>query len=412
MHKAIMPDVLSRLNLAFNPFEPAASGPPIGIPISPPPSLAERLKNFVETRRHARGPKVLVILGDYGTGKTCLLRWLHDHLLPDRRIKPFYFDNPGVHFYDLANRLLRTIGRKDFAKFIWEFAGPHLSTPYQGHLFRQTFEEYLSAESSLRRRHRQDIAEPLQTAIRSAGITSDEEIAHCLARIVTEAVRKPYFEYRDFLPSKTDSLVAEASEASYFRAILTTLARGSGADATAFLIDEFEEIGLQKRLTKRAAHDYLSTLKRLINLTHEQEDPLWLFLSMTPGAYQTTQDLEPALVERFAEGDGILQVDRLQQDDALTLVRSRLHAARRTSSTTADPNDLTGNGQILFPFPDDLPFSPKTRSNPRRLVKACSSAISSARDNTPLPFPAAYLQDIEARLFPTEITLTSDKTRS
>ena len=412
MHEAIMSDVLSRLELAFNPFEPAASGPPVGIPIAPAPALADRLNDFVDTRRRTPGPKVLVVLGDYGTGKTCLLRWLHDHLLPDRRIKPFYFDNPGVHFYDLANTLLRTIGRKDFAKFIWEFAGPHLSTSYQGHLFRQSFEAYLSAESSSRRGRRQDIAEPLQTAIRSAGITPDEEIANCLARIVTEAVRKPYFEYRDFLPSKTDSLVAEASEAPYFRAILTTLARGSGAAAIAFLIDEFEEIGLQKRLTKRAAYDYLSTLKRLINLTHEQDSPLWLFLSMTPDAYQTTQDLEPALVERFAEGDGVLRVDRLQQDDALTLVRSRLHAARSASSTTSDPSSRTENRRILFPFPDDLPFSPTTCSNPRRLVKACSSAISGARDDTPLPFPAAYLQDIEARLFPIETTPTSGDPRS
>ena len=159
-----MSDMLSKLDLAFNPFEPAASGPPVGIAISPPDPVAERLRNLVETSHHAPGPKVFVILGDYGTGKTCLLRWLHDRLLPDQRIKPFYFDNPGVHFYDLANMLLRTIGRKDFAKFIWEFAGPHLSKPYQRNLFRQGFEEYLTVQSRSRRGGRQDIVEPLQRA--------------------------------------------------------------------------------------------------------------------------------------------------------------------------------------------------------------------------------------------------------
>ena len=403
-----MPDMLSKLGLAFNPFEPAASGPPVGIATSPPRPLADRLSNFVETRRHARGPKVLVILGDYGTGKTCLLRWLHDRLLPDQRIKPFYFDNPGVHFYDLANTLLRAIGRKDFAKFIWEFAGQHLSTSYQRNLFRQGFEEYLSVQSRPRRRDRQDVVEPLQKAIMSAKVTSDEEIAHCLARIVTDAVRKPYFEYRDFLPSKTGSLVAEAAEAPYFGAILTTLARGSGTDAIAFLIDEFEEIGLQKRLTKRAAHDYLSTLKRLINLTQQQDSRFWLFLSMTRDAYQTTKDLEPALVERFAEHDGVLRIESLQENDALTLIRSRLHAARpRNSKTSGD-----GNGHTLFPFPDNVPFSPNTRSNPRRLVKACSSAVSDAREDTPLPFSADYLQDVEDRLFATEPDPISDDPQS
>ena len=398
-----MSDMLSKLDLAFNPFEPAASGPPVGIAISPPDPLAERLRNLVETSHHAPGPKVFVILGDYGTGKTCLLRWLHDRLLPDQRIKPFYFDNPGVHFYDLANMLLRTIGRKDFAKFIWEFAGPHLSKPYQRNLFRQGFEEYLTVQSRSRHGGRQDIVEPLQRAVMSAGVTSDEEIAHCLARIVTDAVRKPYFEYRDFLPSKTESLVAEAAEAPYFGAILTTLVRGSGADAIAFLIDEFEEIGLQKRLTRRAAHDYLSTLKRLINLTQQQDNRFWLFLSMTRDAYQTTKDLEPALVERFPR-DSVLSIAPLRKHDALTLIRSRLRVARPRNSTGGG----NGNDHTLFPFPADVLFSPNVHSNPRRLVKACSSAISAAGDDTPLPFSTDYLKEIEDRLFTIETDPTSD----
>ncbi len=394
-----MPDLLQKLDLAFNPFEPAASGPPIGIGISPPPALETQMRSLVDTRRTARGPKVFVLIGDYGTGKTCLLHWLCDDLLPAHRIRSFYFDNPGVHFYDLANSLLRTIGRKDFAKFIWELAGPHVSAGYQGNLFRKSYEEYLLAESWPRRQRPQGVAGPLQTAIMEAGVTPDEEIAHCLARIVTDAVRKPYFEYRDFLPRQTGSLVAEAEEAPYFGAILKTLSRGSGAAAVAFLIDEFEEIGLQKRLTKRAAHDYLTTLKRLLNLAQKEDNQFWLFLSMTPDAYRTTRDLEPGLVERFAEHDGVLQVEPLQPDDAVTMIASRLCAARPENSTNR-------NGRNLFPFPQDIPFNPNTRSNPRRLVKACSSAISAADDATRVPFSKDYLKGIEAKLFSNEPTTT------
>ena len=390
-----MPDLPPALDLAFNPFEPAASGPPIGIPFSPPSPLESRLRDLVQTLAHARGPKVIVILGDYGAGKTCLLQWLHDDLLPKHRIRPYYFDNPGVHFYALANTLLRTIGRKDFAKFIWELAGPYVQTPYQQSFFRTSFEEYLLAESRPTRRPPQEIAAPLQAAIRAAGVTVDEQIAHCLARIVTDAVRKPYFEYRDFLPRGKESLVAEAEEAGYFGAILKTLSRGSGAAATAFLIDEFEEIGLQKRLTRRAAHDYLSTLKRLINLTQKEDNPFWLFLSMTPDAYDTTCELETGLQQRFTEHDCVLEIEPLQPDDITVLIRSRLDAARpRTPENPAR--------QHLFPFPEDLPFSPATRANPRRLVKVCSSALSAADETTPVPFTSAYLQSIEAKLFSTE----------
>ena len=89
--------------------------------------------------------KAIVVVGEYGFGKTCLLQWLHHRILPERRIKSFYFHNPGVQFYDLANALLKTIDRKDFAKFIWEYAGPHVPTPYQSSLFPRSFEEYLSS---------------------------------------------------------------------------------------------------------------------------------------------------------------------------------------------------------------------------------------------------------------------------
>ncbi len=68
-----MPDLPTALDLTFNPFEPAASGPPIGIPFSPSGALESRLRNLVPALARTRGSKAIVILGDYGAGKTCLL---------------------------------------------------------------------------------------------------------------------------------------------------------------------------------------------------------------------------------------------------------------------------------------------------------------------------------------------------
>ena len=89
--------------------------------------------------------------------------------------------------------------------------------------------------------------------------------------------------------------MAEAEEAPYFGAILKTISKGVNAEAIAFLIDEFEEVGLQKRLTRRAAYDYLGTLKRLINLSQSADSEFWVFLSMTPDSYETTVEMDPAL---------------------------------------------------------------------------------------------------------------------
>ena len=331
-----MSNILQKLGLEFNPFEPAATGAPLSGKLVPPSALVSRVQQVLDLHQSGHGVKAIVIVGEYGTGKSCLLRWLHDDIFPERQIKSFYFDNPGVQFYDLANALLRTIGRKDFAKFIWELAGSYVSEPYQRSLLQPGgYEEYLSAP--LRSRREQDVTTPLQDAIMAANVTTDEEIANCLARVVTDSKKKPYFQYRDFIPRQSGSLVAEGEEAPYFGAILGTIARGYGASGVAFLVDEFEEIGLQKRLTKRAAHDYLATLKRLLNLAENEENDFWLVLSMTPDAYDTTCELEPALSQRFSQ---VLRVEPLTADDAIALMRSRLVEAQTKQSGGTEGRSL------------------------------------------------------------------------
>ena len=356
-----MSNIPKKLRLDFNPFEPAATGAPLQAKLSPPKKLESRMKELLDLHQKGTGVKAIVIVGEYGTGKTCLLQWLHSEVFPDRQIKSFYFDNPGVQFYDLANMLLRTIGRKDFAKFIWELAGSHVPGSHQTNLFEKGYEEYLS--SSSRPGRQQDMTSPLQEAIINANVTTDEQIAHCLARIVTEIVKKRYFEYRDFIPRQSGSMVPEGEEAPYFSAILKTILQGTSAKAIAFLIDEFEEIGLQKRLTRRAAHDYLATLKRLINLAQSEQVDFWIVFSMTPDAHEITKELEPSLIERIS--NQILDIDLLTPSEALALMRSRIEAAR-----SSEKEESIGD---IFPFPDDIVFRPNTYSNPRRLIKTCFS---------------------------------------
>lgn len=393
------PDILQKLRLDTNPFEPATAGAPLLGALSPPNELAQRTMDLLDVQQTGKGVKAIVIVGEYGTGKTCFLQWLHREVFPSRQIKSFYFDNPGVQFYDLANMLLRTIGRKDFAKFIWELAGSYVNVPYQRTLFQNQkgFEEYLS--NAFRRSHQQDMTSPLQEAIQNAGVTTDEQIAHCLARIVTDVVKKPYFEYRDFIPRQSGSMVPEGEEAPYFRAILKTISQGTGAKAIAFLVDEFEEIGLQKRLTKRAAHDYLATLKRLINLAQSEQVDFWIVLSMTPDAYQITKELEPSLMERVS--DRTLDIEPLTITHASTLMSSRIAAAR--------PEGTDKSIGALFPFPNDVLFHPSTYSNPRRLVKACFRAIAQADAGVQLPFTEDYLHKIEDELYPSSTTTGNAK---
>ena len=102
-----MADVLQEMRLAFNPFEPTATGAPLRSPLAPPAKLEREVLELLDAHQDKLGAKVLLVVGEYGSGKTCLLQWLHRTILGPRGIKSFLFHDPGVHFYGLADTLLR-----------------------------------------------------------------------------------------------------------------------------------------------------------------------------------------------------------------------------------------------------------------------------------------------------------------
>lgn len=386
-----MENPYAHLKLRFNPFEPSASGAPIDGTLSVPERWSQPLRDFLETMTHTSGPKAYAILGEYGSGKTYLLRWLEQVELPKYRIRSFFFDNPGSRFYDLANTLLRQIGRENFAKTLWEFLNPELrGTPLP--LFKHSFEEWLRSVKKFGRER--DAIKVLAQGIQSKGIASDAEICHKLARLIAETYERPYFEYRDFLAGRRDSLVAEGEEAPYFAAILRALRVAGNTEAIAFLLDEFEEVSLQKQLTKREAHEYLATMKRLIGLTEREQ--FWVIVAMTPQAAEITEKLEPALWQRFtSQGRFKFEIPPLNDSESKELVQRRLAGARPREAWC----------ETLFPFPEQLIelLRQDIKSSPRRLVKVCSLAVARACQKPQLvevPFTKEYFSQIQEELYP------------
>lgn len=385
-----MTNSISRLGLEFNPFEPAASGAPVS-DLWIPEKWKTKLDDFFGTMQHTSGPKAYAILGEYGSGKTYLLKYLEREYLPSFRIRPFFFDNPGVQFYDLANNLLRNIGREEFAKSLWELLTPDLPS-FQIPLWDVSF---LSQLRSIHKSRQADQAiEALAKGIINKGITSDAEIAYKLGRLVVDTSDRPYFEYKDFIAGRSGSLVAEGEEAPYFAAIIRTLKHIGNVGSIAFLLDEFEEISLQKRLSQKQAQDYLATLKRLVNLTEREN--LWIILSMTPQAEEVTSRLQPALWERFvSQGTRSFTIPPLENDEVNNLIKFRIKPARSKDSNSGE----------YYPFPDEPAkyFREDIKSSPRRLVKVCSLVVAKGiQDATiSLPFSEQHLRSIQEQLYPT-----------
>ena len=380
-----------KLGLKHNPFEPSGTGAPISESnLVFTDEIETRLHELLDRHQSGHGARIIVLVGEYGAGKTCILKWLHRVLLPKRRIRSFYLDEPTVQFYSLADTLLRSIGRMSFAKLAWELAAPHISDPCRRNLFQKGFEEYLSSQSNTE--IRQEAFASLKETIVKIGVTEDEEIAHCLTRIVTEAARQPYVTYKDFVTGQRDpTAVSEGEEAPYLGAFVNMIIQGSCAEGVALSIDGFEEIGLSKKLTKRTASAYQATLRRLTNLSKSRESKLWTILSLTPDEYEMTRTLDPELEEHLCGEDHVIQISPPPPETALELMRSRLTSAR------SNADDRAGS---LFPFRDDLRLRPSTLENPRRLVKLCSHAISGAHDDTVIPFTDDYLHQVDLELHP------------
>jgi type II secretory pathway predicted ATPase ExeA len=381
--------LLKEMGLRFNPFPPAATSVAVVKELWIPRAWQSQLESRYQHLSSGQGDKALVIVGGYGSGKTYLLHWISKYLFEGNRFQSFFFDNPGVAFYDLANRLLRQVGRYELSKGLWELLSPKILSGSAQRLIPLNFPEWL--RSVKRSPVREEAIESLAGIIRDVQLTNDEEIAHRLARMLVETGDRPYFEYRDFVAGKPKALVAEREEARYFNTLISILCRIYNLPGIAFLIDEFEDVALQRRLNRKQSFEYLGTLRRLLDVTREQN--FWLIISMTPEAFKQTTSLDPSLVQRFVEP---FEIPPLSTSEAKELVVSRLREARAPVFKESD---------VLWPFSKDLIslLSPTVMASPRRLIKVCWQAIAYALErNIKLPIPAAMVTEAEKALYPAE----------
>ena len=375
---------LQGLGLSRNPFPPATTGSAFVDDLSLPEGWESSLHQLINQLDSSEGDKALLLVGGYGSGKTFVLNWIQEKVLPEYRLKSYFFENPGVAFYDLANRLMRQVGRYEMAKALWEMLyDPADPAVLQRPLIPLEFRGWLGTLGN--REGRDRAIDMLSQRMKNEGLAADEEILNKLSRLVVETRERPYFEYRDFVPRSGKSLVAEQEEAQYFQALVLILGRILDARGVAFLLDEFEDVALAKRLSRSQSAAYTATLRRLLDTA--QHGNLWIILSTTPEGFERTSELDESLVQRFSYK---YLIPELTKDDAHGIVERRLKSARM------------GDGTGLMPFAEDFldGLRETSWSSPRRLIKIMWYAISLAaeRGEAP-PLSSQLVTDAEAQLY-------------
>ena len=378
---------LQRLSLSRNPFPPATTGTGFvdDLSLSLPAHWEKELRQRIRQLAESRGDKPLVIVGEYGSGKSFILNWIQTKVLPDFRVKSFFFENPGVAFYDLANRLMRQVGRYEVAKALWEMLyTPNAPAAFQQQLFPPEFGNWLATLNN--RTHRNRAVHILSQAMKDQELATDEEILNKLSRLVVETGERPYFEYRDFVPRSSRSLVAEREEPQYFQTLVKILGKILDANGIAFLLDEFEDVALARRLNRNQAAAYTATLRQLLEVA--QHEDLWIILSTTPEGLARTSELDESFTQRFSFQ---FEIPTLSEDDAYEIIARRLKSAR---------NDERDG---LYPFTENVlhELSETTRSNPRRLIKVMWHAIGLAFEReVHAPISEELVKEAETQLYP------------
>lgn len=407
----------SHLGFLRNPF-PASGGPPTSPGIQPYPEVYEQITKFFKAFIRSRQSRGMVLLGDYGTGKTYHLRWIRG-LLEARsdqvNIRVVSIETPGLEPYDLVRGILAQIGDQEIAKAVWmlllpsirariqtegqaffrKFAvgkvklrrGPTLPLESMGfevtyvHLDEETLldhREFLSAFDRSGALSREKLRDEFLPSLygpqpdRGRPITDNIAVARELANLCffTGAPALSSWE-RLTVPGTKKSPFPPRGEPEFLQAILRLLI-ATGTEYFVLLLDEFEKVPLMEIMTQREMKRYLDTVRMLADRGWQEEKlPFAWVIASHDEAWDLVRDrLSQALAERFPVEVHLPRTHDL--DVARYLVSQQLALARLKEKPPGSLSPFPPNFLELIPLP--------LRHTPRALLTMCYDLVEAASE--------------------------------
>lgn len=385
---------VSPAGLRFNPFPVTGIGGTGDEPVIPPldDSVTRQVREFLRAALSSHSFTGMVVTGDFGFGKTHLLRWIERVVntstarVNGGAVRAYYVSNPGIRPMEVLMAVTRAIGQEEFRKMIWTVVAADLRARLDaGGL--QSVHDALTAGSSqslfspqddqLRELMQPDVLDSLgkfyqlytsftlsERALREhvwralATVTDNLDVVRALTSVLLDDDLQAFSSWVSLI-SVDGRQQLRVPQPDYFAAILEIVKRNG--IATAFLlIDEFEDaVGM--RLTSRAQAEYLATLRLLIDAHVEDFS---LVIALAPQAWEKTKDIYPAFTDRM--NNRVVNLRPLDVARATELVRRYLRTAR-------DQRVEDGASDGLAPFTTEAvnELAKLTGGNTRAFVSAC-----------------------------------------
>jgi hypothetical protein len=370
------------------------------------------LRSTIETGHFAG----LRVVGDYGFGKTHLLRWLEHQIntAGQGRLLALYVQNPGTTPREFVTRFTAAIGLEELKKRIWvpllnalriDFLanGRQLTARLRGNgksqnMLQPTLFEFdpaptVNVEDFDSRQKLLDTLRPNPERLREycLDVLTRELDNYGMARALVDiAVASESSAFRAWtsITSNESPKGATISHEEQFRGILKLL-RLTDVRRTYLLFDELEDI-TSSRLSKRAQAEYQAVLKMLID---QNLNEFALVIAVTENGLNEMRKIYPPFVDRLTHRVDLLP---LSEQDGVQMVERYMSEAREGTAFEALDNRL-------FPFAPDgvaviLGF---VNRNPRAFLGFCHRILSWGSQKGVPVFNAeavnAYLQQAGGR---------------
>jgi type II secretory pathway predicted ATPase ExeA len=369
----------SKLLVRYNPF------PSTAVPSEVPLTTADRkpvLKRFTEVLSvlyNDQSSSVTVLLGDYGTGKSHLLKLfkasVNEKLLSSEKpILAAYVKSPGRNIREMFLNVVDDIGRDLLAKLAEKYVYEYLTTrgKQQAHLIRgksvnlkgpEQINEYLKNATSL------DLMKEIGSSLE---IVKNPDLVRAFLALALPRPDLASYAWRWLLGSplskneryllNIDTTVDDSHIAEQVFIAFTKLLHVVGIVGIVILVDELEAISLIVGISKGV---YQDEIRHLID---SNPTGMALFFAITPTEWSKLTQTPSALERRLA--GSVFDLAPFERNDVHELIEKYLHMAR-----TEDFRD--SGKQRIFPFTEESieAIFAKTKGIPSKVVQLCRLCI-------------------------------------
>lgn len=401
-------------DLPGNPFPP----PGIADASGEYPPLRDRdfdaLINFIQRGYSTGQRQFLVIKGEYGSGKTQMLRYVEhivNHIMGkgDHAARAIYVERPRLNAQELNRTILSTLGQDTVKKYVW-FAvrgllladlqekpqrfmdiqknlitqrgqrsksgrqrppgqiemwadgDPALTVPFNAVFNPRVVQDYRTFLDALESKgwSREDVRPYLSTLLLQATKLPDLTLLGQTFVALLLAPDDAAFASWETLLGMTNSKAMLPLRAPEFLRFLLRIMALNGIAYVYMLLDEFEEVSQTALLTLRQRQDYIYTIREVLNGI---EEGLSVIIAISPPGWDALLREGVPLPDVAAD---IINLPRVDLADAIKLVQSYLDRGR--SGTTYPQGNLYPlNRELIAYVLDHFPRS--AQRTPRSVVQ-------------------------------------------